>query len=361
MNINSTQSSLCEYWVYRRSDFNMLHRGLCAEPEIQIDYLSKNEIELNINDSHALGKYSNDFVVVKKGHTELFFGFIIAYTSTQQLTIMSFLDYIDFPIHIADEMSTSHYWSNFTADILDAQYITNPDVMANIPNLSITYEPNETDVNSRYVDDTMEQINFQELRQWLFKKHNIITDVKLSHNAKTVEINVQPNRTSERGINVSLFDVQNVTNIDFTMRTNKLIVYGTETNTETDVTTYTLLNTYYLLNDGTTTTDPTNTNRLFPIVEEIVYCSAEDEADVVSTNLTSWEYNEELTFDVLNESKILDVQSYNIGDPIKIHYGNYVSVRTKISGIKKGTLYTTFTCGINRYTLENYLRSKGKW
>lgn len=360
MNINSTQSSLCEYWIYRRSDFNMLKRGLCIEPDITVDYLSKQIINLNISDSHTLGQYSNDFIVLKKGRSEIFVGVITAYSDVQNLELVSLLDYMDFPMHIAESTSTV-FWSEYTYNVLSAQFVSNPDTLQNIPNLTITYEDNSTDISGRYTSENTDQIQFQEFRQWLFKKHNIIIDVTFSHNAKTIAINVAPNTTSERGVNVSLFDVTNVVNIDFSMQTNKLIVYSKVSDAETGITTYSLLNTYYLLSDGTTTTDPSASGRLTPIVQQIVYCDPADESDVVETNLTSWEYNEELSFDVLNESNILDVQSYHIGDPIKLHYGNYISVRTKISGIHRGELYTTFTCGINRYTLENYLRTKGKW
>lgn len=356
MNLNSIKPDLCTYWIYDRYSFEYLHNGICEKPDIEIDYLTKLETELVVKDEHTMYQYLNNFIVIKFGRDEIFFGVITSYTDIYNLQLTNFLDYIDYPCFVWH--GRRHEPCELLSDLISNEYVSGDDIKQIIPNLTVTFDASSHSV--KYKDDTNTTYNLQEVRKELFNKYNIIAKVTFSHNDKTVNIHVSENTNGIRSISTKLHDVIEVTNIDFSMVTNKVRLYNkwttTDETTNESITHIVLVDDYYLLNDGSITTDPTDTNRLEPVVMEIVYCDQGEEDDSVSNTLTAWQYQEELELKVLTESKMIIVEEYGIGDPLKIHYGNYVTVTTKISGMYLDGLYTVFKCGINRNTLENYLR-----
>lgn len=358
MNLSSTKENLCSYWVYDKLTFNYLHTGWCTKPSIEIDYLTKIHTTINIDDMHTINQFQNCLIVIKSGRDEIFYGVITSYGDSYTLICNSLLDYIDFPTFIwhNDEYEPCE----MLATILEREYILNTDTQCRLPNLTVTYEPSSHSL--KWKDDDSTTYYLQEIREKLFKSYNIILEITFSHNDKSINFHVYKNTTGIRSISTKLHDVVNVTNLDFTMVTNKCAVYNkwttTDETTEEQTTHIQYVDDYFLLDDGSTTDDPLADGRLTPVIRELVYCEKGEEAQAIADTLQSWEYNEELEFKVLTESKMIEVDTYNIGDPLQIHYGNYVTVKTIISGMYKDGLYTVFKCGLNRNTLENYLRNR---
>lgn len=359
MKLNSIQyDTQCEYWIYSRDNFNYLHNGLCIKPNNEIDYLTKITTSLITRDDHDFDKYKDCFIVIQVNREILFFGIIESYTSVNELVLISFLDYLDFPINMKPYNNIELDWVPFLSDLLINKYITNEDSFENIPNLVVIQGDSAI---GTYDTQDMSMVKLQELREFIFRKHNIVINIDFNHNLKQIILNIGLNDRDKKSIMTSLIDVTNITNIDFSNTTNKLYIYD-------DNNPNLLYGTYYLHSDGSIDEDYSY-SRITPVVEDIKYVSRQEDStdaefnkqisDTVESGLNSWEFNNELSLDILNKSNIINPNDFTVGDRVSIHYNNGMTVDTVVSGIIKNSITTTLKFGLNRNTLENFLRKKG--
>lgn len=344
MTIDITQSKLYEYWLYHPNTLLPVHRGLCDAPEGIVDYLSANDYPLDIKDVHNLYEYNDHFIKVKTGTTIVFEGVISSYETQTRITMKSILDYLDYPINEYIFKEQEIEWSSYLKNMLEVQYKTNTDTIMNIDAIKVVSSGKST---SKYVKESYGVNTFSELRKWCFKKHNII--IKPSINSGELGIDIFENVNNAININIGMHDLVSIDNIDFTIPLNKIRFYDRDTNT--------FAGQYYLLNDGTLTQDHNDPKRITPVIEEIAFIGPDDDKlEYAQSNLLEYQHQEELNFEFRNNSKLIDTNTINIGDPITIIYNGTNKIKTIITGNQRMPLTTKFKCGLNRNTLENYLK-----
>lgn len=172
------------------------------------------------------------------------------------------------------------------------------------------------------------------------QNYNIVYDFKVENGRLKMSISKQEQEMQL--IDATISDIGNYTEVFETNVTAKVVV-KTSSN----------IFYYFLLSDRTTTTDINNKNRAIGLIKTVYTEKNEDAQQTALNEFKSNSYEHLVQFDINTNTKLFDIENWNIGTPVKIKTKNnlivdsYISAITKIKGsnfysIKTGNIRIDF-------------------
>lgn len=187
----------------------------------------------------------------------------------------------------------------------------------------------------------------------LYSNYQIILDIDVKYEG-TPTIKIGKNTISELKVGDNIHTITSISPTLEIETTNRLIIYSKDGVYRT---------TYVTKGDGTRVEEPSDTTNRFNSVETKIVFSDDEISDLLEANLPSEIYNHKLTFTLLANSKIFNINDFKLGMPLKLWRGTsyYNTILTGVEFSKeenKDVESYTFTCGKVRTSLTKKLLMK---
>ncbi len=305
------------------------------------------DLETNGNSSFRVAKKlnieQNDFMYIKNDGIEKFFGIVQSQENENNsniyvITCKDILAMLDFESFVANENTISNVGiEDFLANRISEEFVTNTDSFLNKAFFEVealTHTPKIISLSSLVnIQDNI--YNFLTLVGNTIENYDLKFDFIISRNHLKLEIST---KTDEKVlVDTTISDVINYSETFSISYIAKVECLDLSTNTK-----------YYkyLLNDRTTTSNQNDPNRVKGTTKRITAQRTEDVEQAIADAFKSNSYQHNITFEIKQNSALIDVPSLKQGTPIQIKTKNNVITDTYISKItEKNDIFKQFTCG----------------
>lgn len=305
------------------------------------------DLETNGNSSFRIAKKldieQNDFMYLKVDDTEKFFGVVQSQENENNsniyiITCKDILAMLDFESFVENEDTIRNVGiEDFLVNRISEEFVTNTDSFLIKPFFEIealTHTPKSTSL-SNLVNIENSVYNFLTLVGNAIENYDLKFDFIISRNHLKLEISV---KTDDKIlIDTTISDVINYSETFSISYIAKVECLDLSTN---------IKHYKYLLNDRTTTDDENNPNRAKGATKRITVQKTEDIEQSIADIFKSNSYQHNITFEIKQDSALIDVSKLKQGTPIQIKTKNNVITDTYISKVgEKNDVFKQFTCG----------------
>lgn len=295
------------------------------------DYQINIDEETNANSNLTVLKKLNagdgDFVFINENDNISYMGVISSPVNESEeekysITAKYITNLFDRKILVNNEaLISSTGVEDFIKYTIEKEFTKSSDTLLNLNYLDVEVLTH-TKIN-KSIDNVENGIyNFHTYITNCTQNYNIVYDFKIVNGRLKMSISKQEQEVQL--IDATISDIGNYTEVFETNVTAKVVVKTSSS-----------VFYYFLLSDRTTTTDINNKNRAIGLVKTVYTEKDEDARQTALNEFKANSYEHLVQFDINSNTKLFNIEKWNIGTPVKIKTKNNIVVDSYISAITK--------------------------
>ena len=339
-------------------DFNYVSSAQVDEIEYSYDYLSISVNTLTFPMGMITAQIGN-YIHISNGK-HFVDGIISDVSESDTFTIKykSFLSLFDHKVYANDSLLSGMSMEEWLANIIKSEFVTSSDTFNVIPGLIIDIK---THTNNTYLGLDKKIKNLYELIRQCFLKYQIVLTFSIDITQKQITLSISNEISSKQDKTIEMH-LPNIFNkkISFNSKRttiNKITIVNQDNETESV--------TYYMGKDNLISQHVPNSLRIYPVVSDMVFCSAKDDKtfasvayEKASAELKKDEYNNLVEATVLSNDLLVEPDTWQIGQRTLIKPKPEAGFYSILTGIKFKNSLVTLIFGSNRYNMTSILQRR---